>query len=165
MIGEHHSYRLDPVIRKGFPIIGLIQLVVTMPICYLVAVPIMAMDVLATFYMWTCFPIYGIKRVSRSRYVNMQRRDLSSLNIVDRFNCHYCSYTHGVLRYVQQIAIETERMWCPIRHKSKKNFSELAHQSEFAESGDKPTLETYYLKYEIGLTRQGPKHVCEECSE
>jgi len=151
MIGEHHSIRLDPFKGRFFPIFGLMKLVFGMPFIYALIVPIVLLDFTATLYQRVCFPIYRMPRVNRASYIQIKRKGLESLNIVDRLNCYYCSYANGVLRYVQKIAAETEKMWCPIRQKLKQGYVEPTHHTGFSESGLKEELLTYYAKYEPQL--------------
>ena len=155
MIGEHHSIRLDYFKGKIFPIIGLSKLVFGMPFIYALIIPIILLDAFASLYQTVCFPIYRMPKVPRSNYMQIRRTGLESLNIVDRMNCYYCSYANGVLRYVQKIAAETERMWCPIRQLQKKNYTPPPHHTDFAENGTKDVLNQYYTHYEMELESRG----------
>lgn len=146
MIGEFHSFRLDPRRQKGFPILGLIKLIIGMPFIYVLIVPIALLDALVSLYQWVCFPIYRLPQVRRTHFVQHRRKGLESLNAVDRLNCYYCSYANGVLRYAQKISSETEKMWCPIRHKLSGGFVQPAHHAEFAENGKKEVLQAYYQR-------------------
>jgi len=157
MIGEHHSIRLDHFKGRIFPIIGLAKLVFGMPFIYALIVPIVLLDAVATLYQQVCFPIYRMHKIPRSHYMQIKRVGLESLNIVDRLNCYYCSYANGVLRYVQKIAAETERMWCPIRQLQKKNYTEPRHHADFATAGSKDVLEAYYARYEMELEKTPPE--------
>jgi len=42
--------------------------------------------------------------------------DLPYLNIIEKFNCLYCSYANGVAAYTREVAARTEQYWCPIKH-------------------------------------------------
>jgi len=150
MIGEHHSYRLDPFKGKVFPIIGLSKLVFGMPFVYALIFPILLLDLLVTIYQWVCFPIYRIPKLDRNSFIHIRRTGLESLNFVDRLNCYYCSYANGVLRYAQKIAVETEKMWCPIRQKLRPGYSEPNHHRDFTENGTKEVLIRYYARYKMG---------------
>jgi hypothetical protein len=44
------------------------------------------------------------------------RGKLKYLNLLERLNCLYCSYTNGLLAYVSEISGRTEQHWCPIQH-------------------------------------------------
>ena len=73
----------------------------TAPIIYAGWIPFLVMDVFVTFYQAICFPIYRIPKVRRSDYLVFDREDLPYLNIIEKFNCFFCSY---------------EQYWCPIKH-------------------------------------------------
>lgn len=87
------------------------------PIIYSLAVPLVLLDLWVTVYQWTCFPIYGIARVRRRRYFVIDRHKLPYLNAIEKVHCAYCSYANGLLSYVREVAARTEQYWCPIRHK------------------------------------------------
>ena len=44
------------------------------------------------------------------------RADLPYLNLIEKFNCLYCSYGNGVAAYTREVAARTEQYWCPIKH-------------------------------------------------
>ncbi|NTV69675.1 MAG: hypothetical protein HGA71_05950 [Azonexaceae bacterium] len=88
----------------------------TAPIIYLGWIPFLLMDLFVTVYQSICFPIYRIPRVKRSEYLVFGREDLPYLNIIEKFNCFYCSYGNGVAAYTREVAARTEQYWCPIKH-------------------------------------------------
>jgi len=90
--------------------------IITAPVIWSCAGPIVLLDLWATVYQWICFPAYGIPKVRRSDYVVMDRRKLAYLNGIEKFNCVYCEYVNGLIAYVQEIAGRTEQYWCPIKH-------------------------------------------------
>ncbi len=90
--------------------------ILSMPMIWMVIVPVIMLHITASLFQWVCFPIYGIPKVRRSDYFVMDRRMLKYLNPLERLNCGYCEYTSGVLAYVQEIAGRTEQYWCPIKH-------------------------------------------------
>lgn len=58
----------------------------------------------------------------------------------------YCGYGNGVIHYWGEIADQTEKYWCGVKHKKDKNFIEPEHQTSFSEYGDeKDFLEKYKL--------------------
>jgi hypothetical protein len=63
------------------------------------------------------------------------REDLPYLNIIEKFNCFYCSYGNGVMGYGREIAARTEQYWCPIKHARR---IKAAHERypRFFEFGD-----------------------------
>ncbi|PKO43822.1 MAG: hypothetical protein CVU31_13045 [Betaproteobacteria bacterium HGW-Betaproteobacteria-4] len=88
----------------------------TAPLIYLGWIPFLLMDLFVTVYQAICFPVYRIPKVRRSEYLVFDRQDLPYLNIIEKFNCFYCSYGNGVAAYVREVAARTEQYWCPIKH-------------------------------------------------
>jgi hypothetical protein len=88
----------------------------TAPIIYLGWIPFLFMDLFVTIYQAICFPVYRIPKVRRSEYLVFGREDLPYLNIIEKFNCFYCSYGNGVAAYTREVAARTEQYWCPIKH-------------------------------------------------
>ena len=88
----------------------------TAPIIYLGWIPFLLMDLFVSIYQAICFPIYRIPKVRRSEYLVFDRQDLPYLNIIEKFNCLYCSYGNGVAAYTREVAARTEQYWCPIKH-------------------------------------------------
>ncbi|MBF0195491.1 MAG: hypothetical protein HQL71_13090 [Magnetococcales bacterium] len=120
------------ILRRFLSLLGSI---ITAPIIYSVYIPLSLLDLMASIYQAICFPIYGIKKVSRSEYVVIDRHKLSYLSWVEKINCIYCGYGNGVLYYVSEIASKTESYWCPIKHKEKIKGSHERYDS-FCEYGD-----------------------------
>jgi len=102
---------------------------------YALLLPIALLDVMASFYQWTSFPIFGIRRVRRADYVAIDRHRLGYLNAIEKLNCLYCGYANGVLAYVREIASRTEQYWCPIKH-AKLIRSAHRRYAGFLEYGD-----------------------------
>lgn len=90
--------------------------VLTAPVIYAGWIPFLLMDLFVTLYQYICFPIYRIPRVRRSDYFAFDRGDLPYLNLIEKFNCFYCSYGNAVAAYAREIAARTEQYWCPIKH-------------------------------------------------
>lgn len=90
--------------------------VLTAPVIYAGWIPFLLMDLFVTLYQHICFPIYRIPKVRRADYVVMDRGELPYLNLVEKFNCFYCSYGNGVAAYTREVAARTEQYWCPIKH-------------------------------------------------
>ncbi|MCE1182476.1 MAG: hypothetical protein LWW81_09260 [Rhodocyclales bacterium] len=90
--------------------------VLTAPVIYAGWIPFLLMDLFVTLYQYICFPIYRIPRVRRSDYFAFDRGDLPYLNLIEKFNCFYCSYGNAVAAYTREIAARTEQYWCPIKH-------------------------------------------------
>lgn len=90
--------------------------ILTSPIIYFGWIPFIFMDLFVTIYQYICFPVYRIPIVNRSKYFSFDRGDLPYLNIIEKFNCFYCSYGNAVAAYTREIAGRTEQYWCPIKH-------------------------------------------------
>lgn len=90
--------------------------ILSSPVIYLGWIPFLLMDLFVTLYQAICFPIYRIPKVKRSDYLVFDREDLPYLNLIEKFNCFYCSYGNGVAAYAREIAARTEQYWCPIKH-------------------------------------------------
>lgn len=90
--------------------------IITAPIIYSSWIPFLLMDLFVTVYQTICFPVYRIPKVTRSDYLVFDRGDLPYLNLVEKFNCFYCSYGNGVAAYTREVASRTEQYWCPIKH-------------------------------------------------
>ena len=90
--------------------------ILTAPVIYLGWIPFILMDVFVTLYQFICFPVYRIPRVRRGDYLVFDREDLPYLNLIEKFNCLYCSYGNGVAAYTREVAARTEQYWCPIKH-------------------------------------------------
>ena len=88
----------------------------TAPVIYLGWIPFLLMDLFISIYQAICFPIYRIPKVRRADYLVFDRQDLPYLNIIEKFNCFYCSYGNGVAAYAREVAARTEQYWCPIKH-------------------------------------------------
>lgn len=90
--------------------------VLSAPVIYAGWIPFLLLDLFVTVYQAVCFPIYRIPKVKRSEYVVFDREDLPYLNLIEKFNCLYCSYGNGVAAYTREVAARTEQYWCPIKH-------------------------------------------------
>ena len=93
-----------------------ILVLLTAPVIYAGWIPFLLMDLFVTLYQTICFPVYRIPRVQRGDYIAFDRADLPYLNLVEKFNCFYCSYGNGVAAYTREVAARTEQYWCPIKH-------------------------------------------------
>ncbi|WP_273149355.1 hypothetical protein [Methylophaga thiooxydans] len=109
--------------------------IITAPIIYAMIVPLVLIDVLVSFYQYTCFPIYGISRVKRGQYIVFDRHHLSFLNFFERLHCLYCSYGNGVVAYIREILARTEQYFCPIKH-ARKVLGTHERYYQFIEYGD-----------------------------
>jgi len=108
---------------------------ISSPVIWMCAIPIIFTDIVGTIYQSICFPIYGIPKVHRRGYVQFDRSHLAYLNFFEKANCEYCAYVNGILGYFTEIAARTEQHWCPIKH---LNCSHCTHSryDKFVEFGD-----------------------------
>ncbi len=90
--------------------------VISAPVIYIGWIPFLMMDLVVTVYQSVCFPIYRIPKVKRADYLIFDREDLPYLNLIEKFNCFYCSYGNGVAAYTREVSARTEQYWCPIKH-------------------------------------------------
>jgi hypothetical protein len=92
---------------------------VTAPVIYSGIVPFWLLDLFLTVYQGICFPVYGIPKVRREDYIIFDRARLKYLNLLERFNCWFCSYGNGLFAYAIEVAARTEQHWCPIKHAAR----------------------------------------------
>ncbi|MFZ3221317.1 MAG: hypothetical protein WA174_14870 [Rhodoferax sp.] len=120
------------------------QNLVTGPIIYGMALPMVLFDLCVTFYQLTCFPIYGVARVRRADYMVFDRHQLGYLNFIERFHCEYCAYGNGLMAYATEILARTELYFCPIKH-ARKIAGTHGRYAEFLSFGDAPD---YHVRLE-----------------
>lgn len=109
--------------------------IISAPVIYGLIVPFAFLDLCVTMYQAICFPIYGIPKVERRKYVAVDRHKLTYLNVIQKLNCVYCGYCNGLLAYVREVAGRTEYYWCPIKHARVLSESHT-HYDKFLEYGD-----------------------------
>jgi hypothetical protein len=107
----------------------------TAPVIYAVFFPMVLLDVAVTLYQTICFPVYGIARVKRSDYFVFDRAHLAYLNLLEKFNCAYCSYGNGLMAYAREVVARTEQYWCPIKH-ARKIMAAHPYYTGFVDFGD-----------------------------
>ena len=108
---------------------------VTAPIIYSGIVPFWLLDLFLIVYQGICFPVYGIPKVKRADYFVCDRATLKYLNLLERFNCWFCSYGNGLFAYAAEIAARTEQHWCPIKH-AQRLRAPHSRYSHFFDYGD-----------------------------
>jgi hypothetical protein len=91
----------------------------TAPVIYSGLIPFCLLDLFLIVYQGICFPVYGIPKVPRADYFVFDRARLKYLNLLERFNCWFCSYGNGLFAYAAEIAARTEQHWCPIKHAAR----------------------------------------------
>lgn len=107
----------------------------TAPVIYAGWLPFLLIDLFVTAYQAICFPVYRIPKVRRADYLVFDREDLPYLNLIEKFNCFYCSYGNGVAAYTREVAARTEQYWCPIKH-ARRIRAAHDRYPQFFEHGD-----------------------------
>jgi len=131
--------------------------VITAPVIYSMVVPIMFFDVSISVYQHICFRAYGIPRVRRRDYLIIDRHQLSYLNIIEKFNCVYCSYGNGLVAYAQEVFARTEQYWCPIKHAQRIRAAHQ-HYQDFIDYGDAENYGKQLIELRKALADIDNKH-------
>lgn len=126
------------------------QNLITGPIIYGMAVPLLMVDLFVSFYQWACFPIYGIAKVRRRDYIVYDRHQLSYLNFIEVFHCTYCEYANGLIGYLREIVARTEEYFCPIKH-AHKVLGTHTRYNRFLAYGDADAYEAKLEAFRVGL--------------
>ena len=113
--------------------------VLTAPVIYAGWIPFLLLDLFVTVYQAICFPVYRIPKVRRAEFFVFDREDLPYLNIIEKFNCFYCSYGNGVAAYFREVAARTEQYWCPIKH-ARRVRAAHSRYPKFFDHGDAETF-------------------------
>ncbi len=130
--------------------------ILTAPVIYAGFIPFALLDLFLVAYQSICFPIYGIPKARRSDYLVFDRDDLPYLNVIEKFNCFYCSYANGLASYVREIAARTEQYWCPIKH-ARRIRDAHRHYGRFFEFGDAESFAKGLERLREELERNGGK--------
>jgi len=109
---------------------------ISMPVIYLMIIPLVLFDLCVEIYHQICFRLYKIPLVKRAQYIKIDRHKLKYLTPWEKINCAYCGYANGLMHYASIIAGETEKYWCGIKHAKDPNFIPPAHHEDFLEYGD-----------------------------
>lgn len=110
------------------------------PIVYLFIIPLIITDIFLTLYINLGLPLLKIKKPKRKNYIKIDRHKIKKLKPIQKINCAYCGYANGLIMYLQKTTAITEKYWCPIKHKSTKNFIEPKHHKNFKKYSLKQTL-------------------------
>jgi hypothetical protein len=127
---RHYKVGLLSFLSRTRPLVAL-----SAPLIYAGWIPFLLMDLFVTLYQSICFPIYRVPKVRRGDYLVFDRADLPYLNLIEKFNCFYCSYGNGVAAYTREVAARTEQYWCPIKH-ARRIHAAHGHYPMFFEHGD-----------------------------
>jgi hypothetical protein len=126
------------------------QNLLTCPIIYGMAIPLLLVDLCISFYQASCFPIYGIVKVRRANYIIFDRQHLDYLNIIEKFHCTYCAYGTGLIAYCTEIISRTEQYFCPIKH-ARRMLGNHQRYAGFLEFGDALDYEKKLEEYRLAL--------------
>ncbi len=127
------------------------QNLITGPVIYVMALPLLMLDLCVSFYQWSCFPIYGIAKVRRGDYIVFDRHYLSYLNFIERFHCTYCEYGAGLVAYIGEIIARTEQYFCPIKH-ARKILGTHARYNRFLAYGEAEAYEAKLEEFRVALS-------------
>jgi hypothetical protein len=119
---------------------------ITMPFIWINLIWLVVADFFLELYHHISFPIYELPLVERKKYIRIDRHKLSYLSLFEKIGCAYCGYANGWLGYASEIAAQTEKYWCGIKHQTNNNFIEPKHHEQFVEYGDK---EAFIEKYSV----------------
>ncbi len=125
----------------------------TAPVIYSMIVPLVFIDVCVSLYQLSCFPIYGIASVRRSDYFSFDHRHLAYLNIIEKFDCLYCSYANGLMAYACEIVARTEQYFCPIKHAQRVKGLHARYQY-FLDYGDAADLHKKLVEIRVSLIKE-----------
>jgi hypothetical protein len=128
------------------------QNLITGPIIYSMIIPLLITDFFVSFYQFTCFPIYGIKKVRRTDYIIFDRQQLNHLNFIEKFHCTYCAYGSGMVSYISEIIARTEQYFCPIKH-ARKILGTHNRYARFLEYGEAENYEAKLEEYRRALSK------------
>ena len=129
------------------------QNLITGPIIYGMAIPIVLLDLCISFYQATCFPIYGITKVRRVDYIVVDRQHLEYLNGIEKFHCTYCAYGTGLIAYATEIIARTEQYFCPIKH-ARKMLGTHSRYASFLEYGAAEDYEAKLEEFRVALGKE-----------
>lgn len=126
------------------------QNLITGPIIYGMAIPLLMLDLFVSLYQWACFPIYGIAKVRRGDYLVYDRHHLGYLNFIEKFHCTYCEYANGLVAYLREIVARTEQYFCPIKH-AHKILGTHARYNRFLDYGEAERYEAKLEEFRVAL--------------
>jgi len=133
-----------------------IRSILSIPFIYGMFIPLTLLHLTIEIYQAICFPLYKIPKVKRGDYFIADRQQLPYLNIIEKFNCAYCSYGNAVIAYTREIIGRTELYWCPIKH-ARKVLGTHKHYQQFINFGEYQDYHEKAAKLRAELTTLGQK--------
>lgn len=130
-ISRHPEDFFDHQFHHGKPVPFMkLRHVLSAPFIWSGIILIPIADLWFEIYHRVAFPLYGIPYIDRSKYIRLDRHELSKLSMFEKINCLYCGYVNGWLSYAVAIAGETENYWCAIVHKKAHGYIEPEHHKK-----------------------------------
>ena len=129
------------------------QNLITGPIIYGMAVPLIMLDLCVSFYQATCFPIYKIAKVRRADYIVLDRQHLEYLNFIEKFHCTYCAHGTGLIAYISEIIARTEQYFCPIKH-ARKMLGTHSRYARFLDYGEATDYEAKLEEFRVAMAKE-----------
>ena len=126
------------------------QNLITGPIIYGMAIPLIMLDLCVSFYQAACFPIYKIAKVRRADYIVLDRQHLEYLNFIEKFHCTYCAYGAGLIAYICEIIARTEQYFCPIKH-ARKMLGTHSRYAHFLDYGEAANYEAKLEEFRVAM--------------
>jgi len=123
-----------------------LKTILSLPLLYGMSIPLIFLDLALSLYHMIVFPLLGLKPVPRRHYIRIDRHRLSYLPWELKIGCVYCGYANGLLQFACRIAGETERHFCPSKHRETPEFFPPPHHKHFAEFGDAEGFAQRFLK-------------------
>jgi len=128
------------------------QNLITGPIIYSMIIPLAILDLFASLYQATCFPIYRIVKVRRADYIVLDRQHLEYLNFIEKFHCTFCAYGAGLVAYICEIVARTEQYFCPIKH-ARKILGTHSRYARFLDYGESADYEVKLEEFRVALAK------------
>lgn len=126
----HHSYivfwRNVRVASVGY-FFGIIALISS----YCWVIPLILLDIILWQFQHIYFRIMEIPRLSRDKYVILDRYKLTKLTAWQKIHCFYCEYANGVIAYAKAVINQMELYSCAIKHDHHPLGQD--HQKDFFE--------------------------------
>jgi hypothetical protein len=123
---------------------------ISIPFIYGIIIPTMFLHIALEIYHQVCFRLWGIKLVKAKEYFVFDRRHLPYLNFLEKFNCFYCSYFNCFVSYLREIAGQTEKYWCPIKH-SRSLKDQHGSYNDFVDYDDGQALRDRWEKLRTNI--------------
>ncbi len=122
--------------------------ILSAPFIYVMIIPSVILHIFLFIYQQTAFRLYKIPIVKIKDYVIFDRKELDYLNVIQKFNCIYCSYVNWLYSYGVEIAGRTEKYWCPIKN-AKKMKGGHDWQEYFADYGNPEDFKKCFTNTEV----------------